>query len=874
MTNDVLKQIWPEWEIEETPLGRGSFGVVYKAVRKDHNVESYAAIKVISIPSDPSEVDSLRSEGMDINATKTFLHNIVDDFVNEIQLMESLKGVQNIVSVEDYKVVEKNAEIGWDIYIRMELLTPFNKYTCDKKLTEKEVIKLGCDICTALEICGKRNIIHRDIKPENIFINDFGDFKLGDFGIARKLENMTGGLSQKGTFNYMAPEVATGSKYDSRVDTYSLGIVLYRLLNGNRLPFLDTEKQLLNPNERRNAVDRRLQGEAFPPPFEASPEMADVILRACAYDPNKRFSSATEMKHALMSVANGTYQVGGASDPDGMISVHRIPTVSDQQADEPISPEIVASELNSTISVHRISAAPDQQVDEPASSVVEASEPDGTISVRRAPDTSARQAEHKVDTFGSASNDKNKRKKLKKIIAIASVASAACVALIFAFVLLPKIINRPALEVANGEVSSTSEESVVPVSSSTASISSSAPASSSTTTTTSSSDHPVSSSTTTTTSSSSKSSSSSTTTTTSSSNKPVSSSTTTTTSSSSKSSSSSTSTATSSSSKSSSSSTMTTTSSSSKSSSSSTKHQEVPAEPVETTVTILGVEYDIATTTELFLRERNITDAQLNQIIPQIKKLKNLKKLNLIDNQVSDLNPLATFTNLTSLYVNGNQISDITPLAKLTNLTDLGLSENQIVDITPLSGLTKLTVLNLHTNNIKNIATLSKLTNLSELYLNENLIGDITAISNLTNLERLYADRNQICDLTPLSNLTNLNTLDLWENQISNITPLAKLTKLKYLNLSDNQIKDITILAKFTNLDSLYLSKNQISNISPLSNLTNLNFQLDLSKNKITNITPLYYLSNLKDIFLNDNPIANNDITILKQILPNCLILF
>ena len=104
MTNDVIKQIWPEWEIEETPLGRGSFGVVYKAVRKDHNVESYAAIKAISIPSDPSEVDSLRSEGLDIDATKTFLQSIVDDFVNEIQLMESLKGAQNIVSIEDYKV--------------------------------------------------------------------------------------------------------------------------------------------------------------------------------------------------------------------------------------------------------------------------------------------------------------------------------------------------------------------------------------------------------------------------------------------------------------------------------------------------------------------------------------------------------------------------------------------------------------------------------------------------------------------------------------------------------------------------------------------------------------------------------------------------
>ena len=306
MSIEKLNQVWPEWSVEKQ-LGKGSYGVVYKAVRKDHNLESYAAIKVISIPQDQAEIDTLRSEGLDLNGTRTYLQGIVNDFVSEIQLMESLKGIQNIVSVEDYKVVEKTDEIGWDIFIRMELLTPFNTYVSDKNLSEKDVIKLGIDICTALEICSKRNIIHRDIKPENIFVNDFGYFKLGDFGIARKLENMTGGLSQKGTFNYMAPEVANSTNYDSRVDIYSLGIVLYRLLNNNRLPFLDSDKQILNPNDRRVAVERRMNGETLPIPCEASPAMGNLILRACAYDPNQRFATASDMKKALEFVANGSY---------------------------------------------------------------------------------------------------------------------------------------------------------------------------------------------------------------------------------------------------------------------------------------------------------------------------------------------------------------------------------------------------------------------------------------------------------------------------------------------------------------------------------------------------------------------------------------
>lgn len=300
MITTNIADIWPEWKIEKK-IGEGAFGVVYKAVRQEHNVTSYAAIKVISIPKTSSELNSLRSEGLNMNATRTYLHNIVNNFVNEIQLMESFKGIQNIVSIEDYKVVEKKGEIGWDIYIRMELLTSFNDYLCDKKMTEQEVIKLGCDICTALEICGKRNIIHRDIKPENIFINDFGSFKLGDFGIARKMENFTVALSKKGTYNYMAPEIYNNEEYDERVDIYSLGIVLYRLMNGNRLPFL-SEEQLLNPDEKRRALERRIHGEKLPVPCDASTEMASLILTACAYNPNERFSSASAMKKALMSL--------------------------------------------------------------------------------------------------------------------------------------------------------------------------------------------------------------------------------------------------------------------------------------------------------------------------------------------------------------------------------------------------------------------------------------------------------------------------------------------------------------------------------------------------------------------------------------------
>lgn len=297
----MAKSVWPDWRIED-PIGIGSYGTVYRA-KHVREADRIAAIKVISIPGHESEVESLRHEGLGEEEIQTYFSELVNDFISEIRMMELLRDAPNVVHVEDYAVVEKEDGLGWEIYIRMEYLTPFNAFVCDKKLTEADVIRIGCDLCSALEICEKHNIIHRDIKPENILVNALGEYKLGDFGIARKLEHMTFGLSQKGTVNYMAPEVMYSYDYDGRADIYSLGLVLYRLLNRNRLPFMDTEKQLLNPQERRTAVDNRLRGETLPPPCQASEPLAKVILKACAFDQEKRYSSAADLREALLQVA-------------------------------------------------------------------------------------------------------------------------------------------------------------------------------------------------------------------------------------------------------------------------------------------------------------------------------------------------------------------------------------------------------------------------------------------------------------------------------------------------------------------------------------------------------------------------------------------
>ncbi|MBR0465077.1 MAG: protein kinase [Clostridia bacterium] len=307
MSEALIKQIWPDWRVVRR-IGAGSYGSVYEVCREDGGVRSVSAIKVITIPRDEAEIESLASEGLSTEESYTYLRNIVNNLVREIELMLSLKSAPNIVTIEDYKVIEDHSVPRWDILIRMELLTPLNQYIAAQPggaLSRPQVIKLGKDICTALEYCERVSVIHRDIKPGNILVNAFGDFKLADFGVARQLESCSGGLSMVGTPNYMAPEVRTSIPYDATVDQYSLGIVLYQQTNRGRLPFIDPNTPFFTPQDRDSAYVRRMSGEPLPPPCQADGRLSSIILKACSPRRENRYPTPAAMREDLLRYERG-----------------------------------------------------------------------------------------------------------------------------------------------------------------------------------------------------------------------------------------------------------------------------------------------------------------------------------------------------------------------------------------------------------------------------------------------------------------------------------------------------------------------------------------------------------------------------------------
>lgn len=246
----------------------------------------------------------MKNEGMDEASTIAYYKGLVEEFVQEIALMSQLKGHVNIVGYEDYAVVEHKNDIGWDIIIRMELLTALPTYIKEHSFSVDDVVKLAIDICSALEVCHKQKIIHRDIKPDNIFVSKNGDYKLGDFGVARTIEKTVSGLSKKGTYTYMAPEVYRGEQYGVNVDLYSLGIVMYKLLNNNREPFLPPYPAVINYSDKNEALVRRMRGEQILLPDSCDELLGRVISKSLSFNSWERYQSPAQMKMDLQLVEN------------------------------------------------------------------------------------------------------------------------------------------------------------------------------------------------------------------------------------------------------------------------------------------------------------------------------------------------------------------------------------------------------------------------------------------------------------------------------------------------------------------------------------------------------------------------------------------
>ena len=284
-----MTEIWPDWEMAEL-IGIGGWSRVYRAVCREHP-EIQAAVKMIPAPDEEAE-----------------------QILRGAQRMQQLSGKPGIVRIEDAAILPE--EDGQStVMIRMELLRPLRSYLSDKILSESEVLRMGIELCRGLEECHVQGIVHGDIKPDNILVREVPGqeamFCLGDFGTAGKQEppqedepdDSEGSeeIRLECTPEYLAPEQLDG-KQDARTDIYSLGLTLYRYLNGGRLPFLPMSVRLPSHKDRISALKMRLSGTVLPIAPGVSREIMMVIWKACEFQPDKRYQDAWTFRKALEEV--------------------------------------------------------------------------------------------------------------------------------------------------------------------------------------------------------------------------------------------------------------------------------------------------------------------------------------------------------------------------------------------------------------------------------------------------------------------------------------------------------------------------------------------------------------------------------------------
>lgn len=222
--------------------------------------------------------------------------------------------------------------------------------------------------------------------------------------------------------------------------------------------------------------------------------------------------------------------------------------------------------------------------------------------------------------------------------------------------------------------------------------------------------------------------------------------------------------------------------------------------------------------------------------------VKNISQVMGKGKSIKNLEGLQHCVSVQEIDLENNEIVDLKPMAELKLVQSLNLAGNKIESIAPLAELVRLQYLELSRNAISDLAPLAKMTNMRSLYLSENKITNIDVVKGLTKVWTLYLAKNQVADLTPIGELKWLTSLDLRGCGVTDLKFLKPLTELNYLMLIDNNVSDLTTLVEMAKGDTqrrfspfwrIYLYGNPLSDAAKdtqLKELKEIGARINLEK--------------------------------------------
>lgn len=254
-------------------------------------------VKIVSTPASQSQLEALLLSGAyaDNDAANEYFRAITDGIAEEAQILEKLSQLEGFLPFESWQTVPKEDGTGYDLYLLSQYRRTLQKHFKRSGMTHLGALNLGLDLCAALAVCRRLGYLYVDLKPENIYLTDDNEYRIGDLGFIKLDSLKYASLPDRYRSAYTPPEITDAfSALNTTMDTYALGLILYQAFNDSSLPLMSKDSD----------------APVLPSPAYADYEMSEIILKACAQDPENRWQDPIQMGQALI----GYMQRNGAHD--------------------------------------------------------------------------------------------------------------------------------------------------------------------------------------------------------------------------------------------------------------------------------------------------------------------------------------------------------------------------------------------------------------------------------------------------------------------------------------------------------------------------------------------------------------------------------
>ncbi len=250
-------------------------------------------LKHISVPASQEQVQALLLTGAYASEAEAadYFRQEAEALVQEVEARKKLLDCPYILPFLGVQMEPKEEGTGYDVYAVLPKRSSLQTFLNDNAVSHLRGINMGIDLCVALAALREEGYVHGNLKPGNVFFSDTGRFLLGDFGLISTQDLQYAVLPEQYRSSYSAPETKDIlGGLNATIDLYSLGMILYRIYNGNHAPFEDEQ------TPAKAAEERRLAGEELPAPIYADYELTEIIRKAIANDPAERYQAPDEMR--------------------------------------------------------------------------------------------------------------------------------------------------------------------------------------------------------------------------------------------------------------------------------------------------------------------------------------------------------------------------------------------------------------------------------------------------------------------------------------------------------------------------------------------------------------------------------------------------